>query len=122
MFSYRERICNTQRICNCTEIKYQRPTTIAIVHRLAKLAIKKRTCMGGHRCLGSLRHSRHMPDKIAIVTGSSSGIGLLTAIELAKNGFKVVASMRDLERRARLDEACVSSKGDWSTRISVVSM
>ena len=41
-----------------------------------------------------------MPDKIAIVTGSSSGIGLLTAIELAKNGFKVVATMRDLERRA----------------------
>ena len=50
-----------------------------------------------------------MPDKIAIVTGSSSGIGLLTAIELAKNGFKVVASMRDLERRARLDEAAASS-------------
>ena len=51
-----------------------------------------------------------MPDKIAIVTGSSSGIGLLTAIELAKNGFKVVATMRDLERRARLDEAAASER------------
>jgi NAD(P)-dependent dehydrogenase (short-subunit alcohol dehydrogenase family) len=51
-----------------------------------------------------------MPDKIAIVTGSSSGIGLLTVIELAKNGFKVVASMRDLERRARLDEAAASAQ------------
>ena len=50
-----------------------------------------------------------MPDKIAIVTGSSSGIGLLTAVELAKNGFRVIASMRDLERRARLDEAAASS-------------
>ena len=51
-----------------------------------------------------------MADKIAIVTGSSSGIGMLTAIELAKNGFKVVASMRDLERRARLDEAASTAQ------------
>src|SRR6266446_120930 len=51
-----------------------------------------------------------MPDKIAIITGSSSGIGLLTAIELAKNGFRVVATMRDLERRARLDEAAASGQ------------
>ena len=49
-----------------------------------------------------------MSDKIAIVTGSSSGIGLLTAVELAKNGLKVVASMRDLERRTRLDEAAIA--------------
>jgi len=41
-----------------------------------------------------------MADKIALVTGSSSGIGLLTTIELAKDGFKVVASMRDLGRRS----------------------
>ena len=34
--------------------------------------------------------------KIAVVTGSSSGIGLLTAIELATNGYTVVATMRDL--------------------------
>ena len=46
-----------------------------------------------------------MTDKIALVTGSSSGIGLLTAVELAKVGFKVVASMRDLGRRDRLDQA-----------------
>ncbi len=51
-----------------------------------------------------------MTDKIAIVTGSSSGIGLLTAIELAKNGFKVVASMRDPERRTRLDEAVAAAE------------
>ena len=46
-----------------------------------------------------------MPDKVALVTGSSSGIGLLTAIELANNGFKLIASMRDLGRRDRLDQA-----------------
>jgi NAD(P)-dependent dehydrogenase (short-subunit alcohol dehydrogenase family) len=46
-----------------------------------------------------------MSDKIAVITGSSSGFGLLTAVQLAQAGFRVVASMRDLGRRAKLDEA-----------------
>jgi NAD(P)-dependent dehydrogenase (short-subunit alcohol dehydrogenase family) len=46
-----------------------------------------------------------MPDKIALITGSSSGFGLLTSVELAKDGFRVVATMRDLGRRERLDQA-----------------
>jgi NAD(P)-dependent dehydrogenase (short-subunit alcohol dehydrogenase family) len=44
-------------------------------------------------------------DKVAVVTGSSSGIGLLTAVELALNGYRVVATMRNLESRGRLEEA-----------------
>ena len=44
-------------------------------------------------------------EKIAVVTGSSSGIGLLTAVELARNGYRVVATMRDLGRSSRLEEA-----------------
>lgn len=43
--------------------------------------------------------------KIAVVTGSSSGIGLLTAVELALNGYRVVATMRDPSRSGRLKEA-----------------
>jgi NAD(P)-dependent dehydrogenase (short-subunit alcohol dehydrogenase family) len=43
--------------------------------------------------------------KIAVVTGSSSGIGLLTAVEFAANGYRVVATMRDLARSGRLEEA-----------------
>jgi NAD(P)-dependent dehydrogenase (short-subunit alcohol dehydrogenase family) len=50
-----------------------------------------------------------MPQKLALVTGASSGIGLLTTVELAKSGFKVVASMRDLGRRERLDQAAVAA-------------
>jgi NAD(P)-dependent dehydrogenase (short-subunit alcohol dehydrogenase family) len=46
-----------------------------------------------------------MNGKIALITGSSSGFGLLTTVELAKRGYKVVATMRDTTRRARLDEA-----------------
>lgn len=44
-------------------------------------------------------------EKVAVVTGSSSGIGLLTAVELALNGYRVVATMRNLENRGRLEEA-----------------
>ena len=44
-------------------------------------------------------------EKVAVVTGSSSGIGLLTAVELALNGYRVVATMRNLDNRGRLEEA-----------------
>jgi len=37
-------------------------------------------------------------DRVALVTGASSGIGLLTAIALARRSFHVVATMRDLGR------------------------
>jgi NAD(P)-dependent dehydrogenase (short-subunit alcohol dehydrogenase family) len=50
-----------------------------------------------------------MPDKVALITGSSSGFGLLTSIELAKAGFRVVATMRDLGRRDRLDQAATAA-------------
>jgi NAD(P)-dependent dehydrogenase (short-subunit alcohol dehydrogenase family) len=46
-----------------------------------------------------------MMEKVAVVTGSSSGIGLLTAIELALNGHRVVATMRNLASSGRLEEA-----------------
>jgi NAD(P)-dependent dehydrogenase (short-subunit alcohol dehydrogenase family) len=36
--------------------------------------------------------------RIAVVTGTSSGIGLETAIHLAKNGFKTYATMRNLNK------------------------
>jgi NADP-dependent 3-hydroxy acid dehydrogenase YdfG len=50
-----------------------------------------------------------MPEKVALVTGASSGFGLLTSIELAKAGFRVVATMRDLGRRERLDQAIAAA-------------
>lgn len=43
-----------------------------------------------------------MNSKIAIVTGSSSGFGLLTVIELALKGFTVIATMRDVNRASSL--------------------
>ena len=50
-----------------------------------------------------------MADKIAVMTGSSSGFGLLASIELARAGFRVIATMRDVGRRDRLVQAAASA-------------
>ena len=51
-----------------------------------------------------------MPDqKVAVITGSSSGIGLLSAIEFAHNGYLVVPTMRDLNHASRFEEAAQKS-------------
>jgi NAD(P)-dependent dehydrogenase (short-subunit alcohol dehydrogenase family) len=60
-----------------------------------------------------------MPAKVAIVTGSSSGFGLLTVVELAKAGFSIIATMRQLERRMRLDEALARAGSNLSARVEV---
>lgn len=54
-------------------------------------------------------HGENVTEKVALVTGSSSGIGLLATVELARAGFRVVASMRDLGRRQRLDERATAA-------------
>ena len=42
--------------------------------------------------------------KVALVTGSSSGIGLETALVLARSGFYTYASMRNLEKSKNIIE------------------
>src|SRR2546430_10036494 len=48
--------------------------------------------------------------RIALVTGTSSGIGLSTAVALARAGFTVVATMRNLGKAAAL-QARAKSEG-----------
>jgi len=38
-------------------------------------------------------------DKVALVTGCSTGFGMLIALDLAASGYHVVATMRDLEKK-----------------------
>ena len=46
-----------------------------------------------------------MTDSILLVTGTSTGIGLATAVAAARNGFTVVATMRDLAKSDALRDA-----------------
>lgn len=43
-----------------------------------------------------------MNKKIAVITGASSGFGLLTTIALAKKDYLVIATMRNLEKQVNL--------------------
>ncbi|MNI09063.1 putative ketoacyl reductase [compost metagenome] len=51
-------------------------------------------------------------EKIAVVTGTSSGFGLLITLSLAQAGYRVIATMRDLSKQTKLlaltEEAGVS--------------
>ena len=44
-------------------------------------------------------------EKVALVTGSSSGIGLETALSLARDGYRTFASMRNLKKAKELEHA-----------------
>lgn len=64
-----------------------------------------------------------MPErqKVALVTGASSGIGYATAIEFAKRGYKVFAGARRLEPMQKLkdDHGVIIFKLDVSDLESV---
>ena len=42
-------------------------------------------------------------EKVALVTGSSSGIGLETVLALARDGYETLARMRDASKAAELE-------------------
>ena len=48
--------------------------------------------------------------KVAVVTGSSSGIGYETALVLARNGFRTYATMRNLEKAKAISDISKSEK------------
>ena len=51
-------------------------------------------------------------ERVALITGASSGFGLLTSITLAKRGWRVLATMRDLARREKLEAAALAVLAD----------
>lgn len=69
-------------------------------------------------CGSELEFLRMNTKKVAVVTGSSSGFGLLTVVELARAGYFVVATMRHLQRREELD-AALASAGNLAPQVEV---
>ena len=57
-----------------------------------------------------------MGNDVALVTGTSSGMGLHAAVELARRGLTVVATMRDLDRSAELRAAAAEAGVDLDLR------
>jgi len=58
--------------------------------------------MAAHACAG-------LAGKVAIVTGSSSGIGLATAVKFASHGVKVTLSGRNLDGLVEARKKCVAA-------------
>ncbi|MDG3086217.1 SDR family oxidoreductase [Vibrio hannami] len=54
--------------------------------------------------------------KVAVVTGTSTGLGISIAIQLAKSGYNVFATMRNLEKRAQLDAKAKEAGVDINVR------
>jgi NAD(P)-dependent dehydrogenase (short-subunit alcohol dehydrogenase family) len=57
---------------------------------------------------------------VALVTGSSSGFGLLTCIALAKEGFRVIASMRNPEKAEKL--AAAAGQAGVASSLEIVQL
>jgi len=48
-------------------------------------------------------------ERVALITGTSSGIGLATAVQAAQAGFRTVATLRDPARAGKLREAAAAA-------------
>ncbi|WP_239004850.1 SDR family oxidoreductase [Paenibacillus tepidiphilus] len=59
-------------------------------------------------------------EPVALITGTSSGFGLLTALELAGQGYHVIAAMRDISRSGELLK--LAEHADIRERIHPVTM
>src|SRR5262245_33272876 len=58
--------------------------------------------------------------RTVLITGTSTGFGLLAVVELAKRGWRVIASMRNLERRGPLDAAL--AKAGAAQNVDVIQL
>jgi NAD(P)-dependent dehydrogenase (short-subunit alcohol dehydrogenase family) len=57
-------------------------------------------------------HFQHNEGKIAIVTGSNTGIGYVTARELARRGAKVIVAARNIEKGEKAVQKIKSELGN----------
>jgi 3-oxoacyl-ACP reductase-like protein len=62
----------------------------------------KELTMGVCRCVepseSESESEKRLKNRVVVITGASSGIGLQTAIELAKHGAKIIIGCRNMEK------------------------
>jgi NAD(P)-dependent dehydrogenase (short-subunit alcohol dehydrogenase family) len=51
-----------------------------------------------------VNNKRHSQEKVAVITGSSSGIGFETSLLLARKGFYTYATMRNLNKSQKIKD------------------
>ncbi len=68
----------------------------------------------------SVEHASAPLEPVALVTGTSSGFGLLTCLALAKDGYRVVATMRNIDKKSKLIMA--AEKWDVRQQIEIMEM
>lgn len=68
--------------------------------------------------MANKQHSRNHPP-VVLVTGSSSGIGQATCLNLLQNGFHVLGSMRRGEERGGL---LIEKAGEHSSHLEILSL
>lgn len=55
-----------------------------------------------------MNNKRYQHEKVAVVTGSSTGIGFETSLLLSRNGFYTYATMRNLNKSQRINDVAKS--------------
>ncbi|NDI37100.1 SDR family oxidoreductase [Chengkuizengella sediminis] len=62
-----------------------------------------------------------MTQKVAIITGASSGIGQATALELSNQGFRVMLAARREDRLKQLQSEVINNGGETSYQVTDVT-
>ena len=60
--------------------------------------------------MSSIKNGNMQHTKIAVVTGSSSGIGFETSVLLAGNGFYTYATMRNVDKSYKIVDVAQKRK------------
>lgn len=66
---------------------------------------------------GKCLSKRKLDGKLAIVTGASAGIGVETALDLARRGARVIMACRNLEKAQKVADHIVSTTGNTAVKV-----
>ena len=55
-----------------------------------------------------MNNKKYQPGKVAVVTGSSTGIGFETSLLLSRKGFYTYATMRNLNKSQKINDVAKS--------------